>query len=592
MSTGEVFLSAAQESLAKRMLTPLLEEDDDTIETNSQKLGSLIHPEFDLDYTDENQIFLTGDGVEAEYITTRPSETITTGSFAEDEHGLGKSCVTEIQNSDGEMYYDGVFSDEESAEENEGDYETDLEVDEEKWLHPERFDRDLTGKTKYIKVCEEMGISPTTYFIKHIQDRELKMKFHGLGPTRMRALSVPLETNTNIEILNLEGNAIDSEGAICITKVLKENFFITELVLADNKLGTEGGKCLSEMLVNNKNIYKIDLTANEIGDGAAPGFCEVLLNNKLLKTLLLGTNRFEDEGARLFKAAISDNTTLEVLDLSWNHFKTKGAIMLAEAIQENVGLKSFNMAMAGLGRDGAEAISKALKENRSLLELDISLNRIGLEGARDVAKGMKENDTLRVLRCGSNPFDSDGAMEILQAVDVNDISAVTLLDFSNIMVKIDFAKLQLKLQDERGIKIKSEGVIPEFTRTNSARLTAFRLDPIRTFKMYVEQAEIDLKNLLSDILDEDCSIDIKEFKKRVKTADMDISDEQIAIVVRKLCQDGRIYCGGLLDISEEDGEEDDEELTLTIPQAITETAAKKLDFSRMNTKSPGRNAIK
>ncbi|MEW8204426.1 MAG: hypothetical protein AB2764_20190 [Candidatus Thiodiazotropha endolucinida] len=56
---------------------------------------------------------------------------MTNGSFAEDEHGLGKSCVTEIQNSDGEMYYDGVFSDEESAEENEGDYETDLEVDEE-----------------------------------------------------------------------------------------------------------------------------------------------------------------------------------------------------------------------------------------------------------------------------------------------------------------------------------------------------------------------------------------------------------------------------------------------------------------------------
>ena len=61
------------------------------------------------------------------------------------------------------------------------------------WLHPERFDRDLTGKDKYIKVCEEMGISPTSYFIKHIRDRELKMKFHGLGPLRMKALAVPLE---------------------------------------------------------------------------------------------------------------------------------------------------------------------------------------------------------------------------------------------------------------------------------------------------------------------------------------------------------------------------------------------------------------
>ena len=43
-------------------------------------------------------------------------------------------------------------------------------------------------------------------------------------------ISFSFQTNTNIEILNLEGNAIDSEGAICITKVLKENFFITELV--------------------------------------------------------------------------------------------------------------------------------------------------------------------------------------------------------------------------------------------------------------------------------------------------------------------------------------------------------------------------
>lgn len=41
--------------------------------------------------------------------------------------------------------------------------------------------------------------------------------------------------NTNIEILNLEGNAIDEDGAVCLTKVLRENFFITELVRLLNK---------------------------------------------------------------------------------------------------------------------------------------------------------------------------------------------------------------------------------------------------------------------------------------------------------------------------------------------------------------------
>ena len=43
-------------------------------------------------------------------------------------------------------------------------------------------------------------------------------------------LTLSFQTNTSIEVLNLEGNAIDAEGAICLTKVLKENFFITELV--------------------------------------------------------------------------------------------------------------------------------------------------------------------------------------------------------------------------------------------------------------------------------------------------------------------------------------------------------------------------
>lgn len=51
------------------------------------------------------------------------------------------------------------------------------------------------------------------------------------------------QTNTNIEILNLEGNAIDEDGAICLTKVLKENFFITELV--STCCGSRNGECLT-----------------------------------------------------------------------------------------------------------------------------------------------------------------------------------------------------------------------------------------------------------------------------------------------------------------------------------------------------------
>lgn len=595
-STGDVFLSVsaqAPEASGKRlsMLAPVIEDDDERC-TNATPadLLNISHPEFDISDEDK-QLFLT-DSQQAEYIATKQNGgRPPSGSVPEDvADGPG---VSDRLNSDGENFEDS-YSDSSSEcsnhESKDVDYETDLEFDEEKWLYPERFDLDLTGEARYVKVCEDMGISPTSYFIKHIQDRELKMKFHGLGPQRMKALAVPLQMNTNIEILNLEGNAIDEDGAICLTKVLKENFFITELVLAENNLRTEGGKAIAEMLINNRNLYKVDLTNNDIGDGAAPTFCEVLMNNKLLKILLLGNNSFEDEGARLFKMALSDNATLEVLDLSWNNFKNKGATLLAEGIQENVGLKSFNMAMAGLGREGSEAISRALKENRTLLELDISLNRINLEGATAIAKGIKENDTLTVLKIGSNPFDSDGAMVILEAVDMNDVSELKLIDFSNIMVKMNVAKLQCRLQDERNIKIINEGVIPEFARTNSARHTAFRVDPIGTFKHNVERANVDLGELLVPFLDEEYSVDIKEFRTIIKNANIDITPEQANIVALRLALDGRVQCRTLFDIADEDSDKSNGTSGNDSPNGTDRSEKKKL--ASVGPLTPGRNSIK
>ncbi|KAL3874587.1 hypothetical protein ACJMK2_037575 [Sinanodonta woodiana] len=555
MATQDAFLSVSGvgPEPAKRVLSPLVEDEAEEEQEDGYDMPE--HPKFYPTDTNGDLLFLTEDITEyGDSLQNEESATGDDGRVRVESKVSRLSYYVDKQGSDNDSLDDVDCVSDVSFHSRDDDYETDLEVDEERLLHPERFDRDLTGKDKYIKVCEDMGISPTTYFVKHIQDRELKMKFHGLGPQRMKAISVPLQTNTNIEILNLEGNAIDSDGAVCLTKVLRENFFITDLLLADNKIGTAGGIALSSMLVDNRNLVKVDLTGNDIGNGAAQGFSDVILNNKNLKILLLGHNRFEDAGAKLFKLAIADNSTLDVLDLSWNHFSTKGAICLAEGIQENVGLKSFNMAMAGLGKQGSVAISKALKENRTLLELNISMNRIPLEGANIIAQGIKENDTLKVLKIGSNPFDSDGAMVILETLDGNSNSSINELDFSNIMVKTSFARLQMQLQEKRNMTIINEGIIPEFPRTNSARLTAFRVDPLGMFKVSAYKAGVDLADVLLPIGD-DFTMEVKEFKELIKSLDMGVTDDQIATVARRLNQDGKVYFRPLLDMPDIDEEE-------------------------------------
>ena len=42
-----------------------------------------------------------------------------------------------------------------------------------------------------------MGVQPATYFLKHMSDTELVMKFHGLGPHGMKAMAQSIEVRYN-----------------------------------------------------------------------------------------------------------------------------------------------------------------------------------------------------------------------------------------------------------------------------------------------------------------------------------------------------------------------------------------------------------
>ncbi|CAC5387975.1 unnamed protein product [Mytilus coruscus] len=458
-------------------------------------------------------------------------------------NGLNGDCFIEDEFLEGEF-----VSDDSSVQSTDDDYDTDLEVNEEEWLHPSKNDyHDTTGKKKYMKVCSDMGIHPVSYIVNNLEQKELKLRFHGLDQLSIKAISIPLETNTNVEILNLQGNGIDPLGARCLCRVLRENLFLTEVVLSENKIGTEGAIALCQFLKGNRNLIKVDLTDNEIGDSAGQSFYEVLKGNKSLKELLLCNNHFEENAATWFRDGLSENDTLEVIDLGWNPWKTRGAVCLAEGLAENVGLRRVRFVMAGLGKLGAQALMDALLHNRTLQELDISYNRIPVEGANCIASGLKTNDTLKILKIGNNPFDADGAMVILEAVESNETCAINLLDFSNIMVKIEFKKIQDRLMTERNMKITNEGVLPD-TQTDPetfAKLTAFRKDPIEAFKRHVYNCGVNLCDVFN--VDNDLKLSVVDFKDLIKGAGIDIQGPYFSFLMRVLEENGNVNYWRLFD---------------------------------------------
>ncbi|XP_076442752.1 uncharacterized protein LOC143281427 [Babylonia areolata] len=423
------------------------------------------------------------------------------------------------------------------------EYDTDLEMDIDEWLSEGRVkvQNDMTGRKRYQAACETIGVTPASYFVQRMEDREVVMKFRGLGPVGTKALCVPLKTNNTVEKLDLEGNWIQQPGCVSLADMLSENIYLSDLILSENKIGNEGAVVLCQILCKNDTISKLDLSGNDLTDVAAESINEMLKKNSTLKHLILRHNYFEERGAQHFKDALSTNESLETMDLSWNRFRTRSAMLIAEGIQENYGLRCLNFAMNGLGQDGAECMGKALKTNRTLLQLDISFNRIPEKGAGFIAVGLQTNDVLQGIKISSNPIGSEGALVMLMALERNDSSCVNYLELLNIRVNEKFKELETKLKEERDLVVihagfKFESSAPEIQKIEPDDW--WIRDPMTKLRKYIRESGYRIIDLFRDF-DKDCNNTItrEEFVMGVQQAGIHLSEHQVDELITRLDKD-------------------------------------------------------
>lgn len=79
----------------------------------------------------------------------------------------------------------------------------------------ETFVHDTSGRSHYTKICNQLGLVPINYFMRHIQDTELAMRYHGLGPSAARAIALVLKVGFFIQMystLQYCGNFIPTKS--------------------------------------------------------------------------------------------------------------------------------------------------------------------------------------------------------------------------------------------------------------------------------------------------------------------------------------------------------------------------------------------
>ena len=72
-------------------------------------------------------------------------------------------------------------------------------------------------------------------------------------------------------------------------------------------------------------------------------------------------------------------------------------------------------------------------------------------------------------------------------------------------------------------------------------IAAFRSDPVGVFKTCVERAGTDLGELLVPVMDEDYTVDIREFKTIIKVQNTAIPSNNYPTLVKKIICYGYLY---------------------------------------------------
>ncbi|XP_071972909.1 leucine-rich repeat-containing protein 74A isoform X2 [Engystomops pustulosus] len=404
--------------------------------------------------------------------------------------------------------------------------------------HPSGLEQTPTGSASgedvYKQACNEVGVVPTSYFIRHMSQTRMNLKHHGLGPRGAHALAVALKTNTSIIHLNLEDNWIEAVGLIHLVQVLRENNTIQELDLTNNHLGVKGSDVLSRILMDNLSLSSLTLAHNGFNDLSAKHLAEAMFTNFRVTKLDLSHNEFCEKGGEYLGQMLAANEGLQELNLSWNHIRMKGAIALSAGLRVNGMLKFLDLSYNGFGNEGALALGEALRMNSSLLHLNISCNRISDEGVRLICKGLESNDTMRVLKMSRNPITVEGAITLLSSITKRPENRIEELDISNVLVNEQFLYLLDSASTSRpALHVLFAGKKGFITKKRSSRP-----DPMRVIQDFLDERKLRLLDFFKN-MDKDGSmrIPVSEFCRYMTAAGLPLDAAQMESLVQRLDKD-------------------------------------------------------
>ncbi|KAJ1146135.1 hypothetical protein NDU88_012417 [Pleurodeles waltl] len=196
-----------------------------------------------------------------------------------------------------------------------------------------------------------------------------------------------IESQSDIETINLNLNNLSSAAAQDIVLLLKAKPSLKRLLLFGNEMGDDGitelMSGLSDLLTKDKDKAKLQISpATEDNPPKSLNLIE----------LDIGGNKLTSKGLWSVASFVRMNPPIQYLGLAQNNIESlEGWMEFFDSMKINTNITHMLLDENNLGDEGTRLLADMLKVNQSLTKIDLDSNNIGEDGAAAIIESLTTN---------------------------------------------------------------------------------------------------------------------------------------------------------------------------------------------------------
>lgn len=275
----------------------------------------------------------------------------------------------------------------------------------------------------------------------------LDLSDNAFGPRGLVGLQHLLESSScyTLQELHFNNNGLGIQGATllsesickCIENSRKNGtpMRLKIFVCGRNRLENNGAMAVSKFLKELGTLESVAMPQNGIYHTGIKAIADAFKSNLNLKAINLEDNSLTEEGARCIAQCLPSLQGLEILNLGDCLVRTGGALVLANALDKACpAIRNINLGFNELDVEGGDAIIEAMEHKDKLEILTLNGNNFGEEGCQFIKEKMLEIGKLESLGSlsedeGENDEDDDD--DNYEDIDEEDEEDIDSQDESN-----------------------------------------------------------------------------------------------------------------------------------------------------------------